>query len=120
MSKSLSRLLCLLSLLGALIGGLLLLNGYEHGTTLANSTVVSVYFPAMMIGLVLLSVAGLLVLIAWLGALVEMAGLGSWGWFAFLLLFSGMTLLIYIFCGPAFPSSPPQPAVAPPYNGFGD
>lgn len=50
---------------------------------------------------VILAVVGSLVFaIAWIGALIRTAQLGRWGWFVLLLLFSVVSLLVYIFRGP--------------------
>jgi hypothetical protein len=49
-----------------------------------------------------------------------MAPLGHWIWFVFLLLFSGIALLLYIFFGPKTPTRAVMTAHAPPAGGFGD
>ena len=51
-------------------------------------------------GLVLLSVGSALILISYIGALIKLAKLSQWVWFTLLLLFSGITMLVYIFAGP--------------------
>lgn len=51
-------------------------------------------------GALLFLIAALLAVIAWVGALIKTARLRRWGWFICLLLFSGITMLIYIFAGP--------------------
>jgi hypothetical protein len=38
--------------------------------------------------------------VAWIGALIRTAQSGRWGWFVLLLLFSGVSLLIYLLWGP--------------------
>lgn len=58
------------------------------------------------LGALLVAAGSLLALIAWLGALIKTARLGRWGWFVFLLLFSGITMLIYIFAGPTTSTRP--------------
>src|SRR5581483_8998586 len=49
---------------------------------------------------ILYSIGVLLIFIAYIGALVKTARLGHWGWFICLLLFTLVTMLIYIFAGP--------------------
>jgi hypothetical protein len=51
-------------------------------------------------GALLFLIAFLLAIVAFVGALVKTARLRRWGWFICLLLFSGITMLIYIFAGP--------------------
>lgn len=65
----------------------------------------------------LAALGGILLLISWIGALIRTAVLGRWGWFVFLIIFSGITLLIYIFFGPNRPAYAPQyqPYQPPPY-----
>ncbi|BCL83037.1 hypothetical protein ccbrp13_55020 [Ktedonobacteria bacterium brp13] len=58
-----------------------------------------------VIGGLLVFIGGILVLIAWIGALIKTAKLGRWGWFVCLIIFSGITLLIYIFWGPTTPKN---------------
>ena len=58
------------------------------------------------IGALLVALGNLLALVAWIGALVKTARLGRWGWFIFLLLFSAITMLIYIFAGPTASARP--------------
>lgn len=54
-------------------------------------------------GALVLIVAGILSAIAWIGALVNSARLKRWGWVACLVVFSALTMLAYIFVGPAAP-----------------
>ena len=45
-------------------------------------------------------VGGITSFIGYLGALIKMAQLEQWLWFILLLVFSGITMLVYIFVGP--------------------
>src|SRR5579883_1698707 len=45
-------------------------------------------------------VGGIVAFIGYLGALIKMAQLEQWLWFILLLVFSGITMLVYIFVGP--------------------
>lgn len=120
MSRSLSRLFYLASILIAIIGYLLVARGYAHSTILPNGTRHPAHVTSVVIGIILSSIAGVLGLAAWVGALFKTARLHRWGWFICLLLFSGITLLLYVFFGPTTPSYPPMPMTTPPYGGFGD
>lgn len=94
--KLLSRNLYLAGLVLSIIGGLML--------TLVGKT--QVY---ALIGVTIIIISLVLGAIAWVGALVKTAKLGRWGWFAFLLLLSYGTMLIYIFWGPTTLVHPPVP-----------
>ncbi|HLV97132.1 MAG TPA: hypothetical protein VKT82_00515 [Ktedonobacterales bacterium] len=56
---------------------------------------------AVVIGSILWVIAGLLWLVAWIGALIRSARMGSWGWFVVVLILSGLGTLIYAIAGPA-------------------
>ena len=45
-------------------------------------------------------VGGITAFVGYLGALIKMAQLEQWLWFILLLVFSGITMLVYIFVGP--------------------
>ncbi len=110
MRKSTSRALYLLGILLYIVGIAVFIFG-AAGTDfgkLGNLAASGHLFIAgdmsnsMLTGLgALIVLLGLLLtLIAWIGALIKTARLGRWGWFICLILFSGITLLIYIFAGP--------------------
>jgi len=121
MRKSVSRTLYLLAIvcyIGAAVLGFLGLNGTTITTLSSNASytdvINNVSNPALLLaGLALAAIGGILALIAWIGALIRTAQLGSWGWFICLLLFSGLAMLIYIFAGPTIPAN--QPAYAGQY-----
>ena len=110
MKKSVSRAFYLLGILLYIVGVALFVFGavgsnFSNLSTLASSG--HLFIPADMsnsmftgIGALIVLLGGLLTLIAWIGALIKTARLGRWGWFVCLLLFSGITTLIYIFAGP--------------------
>jgi hypothetical protein len=45
-------------------------------------------------------VGGITAFVGYLGALIKLAQLEQWLWFILLLVFSGITMLVYIFVGP--------------------
>lgn len=49
-----------------------------------------------VLGVILASFASLVIAVAWIGALLKIVQLQRWGWFVFLLLFSGIGLLGYV------------------------
>ncbi len=118
MKKSLVRLLYLLGLVVEIIGGVLLGMGLAGSQTVTNgytTTATSLGNPTLFtIGTILLVIGGIVILVALVGALIRMAQLGRWGWFVCLIVFSGITLLIYVFAGPETP--PNQAQVGGQYN----
>jgi MFS family permease len=63
------------------------------------------------IGAILWLVSAVLWLVAWIGALVRSARMGSWLWFVMILIFSGLGTLIYAIFGP---KDRPTPTGYPP------
>ncbi|HET8840329.1 MAG TPA: hypothetical protein VFN35_02635 [Ktedonobacteraceae bacterium] len=113
MRKSVSRTLFLLAILLEIAGGVVFALGLQGTTyTTSGNTITSVNLgsssPLLLVSTALFAIGGLLALIAWVGALVRTAQLGRWGWFVCLLLFNGITMLIYIFAGPTTPVVPPS------------
>jgi hypothetical protein len=57
-------------------------------------------------------VGGIVAFVGYLGALIKMAQLEQWIWFILLLVFSGITMLVYIFAGPETSARPQPPFYA--------
>jgi MFS family permease len=102
LSKSLTRTLYLLSILGFIIGIVLTVVTAGQTSTAADGTptLSSTGAALGLVGIVLYIIAGILAFVAWIGALIKTAQLQRWGWFVCLIIFSGITMLIYIFAGP--------------------
>lgn len=66
-----------------------------------------------LIGVVILLIGSLISLIAWIGALVRSAKMGSWGWFVVVLIFSGLGTLIYVLAGPSEQARTDLPHASP-------
>lgn len=118
MKKSVSRALYLLALL-LVIGGSVLFyfgaGGGDMNTFNALAASGHLFVAADMnnstftrIGALLVALGSLLLLVAWIGALIKTARLGRWGWFIFLLLLSWLAIpmLVYIFAGPTTSARP--------------
>jgi hypothetical protein len=71
-----------------------------------------------IIGVILWIIAGLIWLVAWIGALVRSAKMGSWVWFVIVLIFSGLGTLIYAIAGPADRPAAPYPPTSYPPAGY--
>lgn len=122
MKKSLTRTFYLIGLALVIVGMVLLFVSIPGGTsytTASGGTNITPGNPTLFaVAIFMMIVSSVPMLIAWIGALVKMGQLQRWGWFICLLLFSGITLLVYIFAGPETPAPsamaaqggmPPQP-----------
>lgn len=116
MRKSVSRTLYLLALVFSIAAVVLIVLGLQGSTitTLQNGSsnvgaLTNVGNPGLFFaGIAVSIVGGVLLLIAWIGALVRTAQLGRWGWFVCLIVLSGITMLLYIFIGPTTPANQPS------------
>ncbi len=103
---------------GLIIGGLV---GSTYSTTTAGystSTQVTSFgnLPLFIIGVIIVSLSAIPFLIAWIGALINLARLQEWIWFVLMLIFSWITLLVYLFAGPTTPRTPQYAQYMPPQN----
>ena len=91
--------------LGLLVGGLVgstyttSTNGYSTNAQVTNFG----NLPLFITGVTLLSLSAIPFLIAWIGALINLARFQEWVWFVLMLLFSWITLLVYLIAGPTRP-----------------
>ncbi|HEV8192811.1 MAG TPA: hypothetical protein VGP82_15205 [Ktedonobacterales bacterium] len=100
MSKSLSRNLYLLGILGFIVAFVVLTVSAAGATANADGTITGGNAALALVSTLLFAVAGIITFIAWIGALIKTAQLQRWGWFVCLIVFSGITMLIYVFAGP--------------------
>jgi hypothetical protein len=114
--------LCLSSLALYLIGGaafLLILAVLQSACTAAqinNGTCAQ--SPELIPVFLVFGTATLLLIIAWIAALVRAAQMQSWVWFVVLLFVHGLGLLLYALAGPDDQPSPSQPGTWPGYPPF--
>lgn len=100
MPRLLSRIFYLLSFFVALAAGVLAYFSL-HIDAATGATTFTISNAPLFIG-ILIAVAIILALVAWIGALIKTARLARWSWFIVLLLISWLAIpmLIYIFVGP--------------------
>jgi hypothetical protein len=106
---------------GLIIGGLA---GSTYTTTTngysTNAQVTSFgNLPLFITGVILVSLSAIPYLVAWIGALVNLARLQQLIWFVFMLIFQWITLLVYLFAGPTTPrfqQYPQYPQYMPPQS----
>jgi hypothetical protein len=89
----------------------------QNGTCTVSSSAANAGLGiGALIGLLILIVAGIIGLIAWIGGLIRSAKMQTWGWFVAVLLLGGLGTLIYGIAGPSdqpamvggyYPPSPP-------------
>jgi hypothetical protein len=105
---------------GLIIGGLVgstyttTTNGYSTNaqlTSIGNA-------PLFIVGIVIASLSAIPYLIAWIGALVNLARLQQWVWFVLMLIFQWITLLVYLIAGPTTPAGVPQYSQYMPPQGY--
>ncbi len=116
MRKSTISILFILSIIMALVGTGLIIAGVVGTTftttTTGNSTTGQITsfgnLPLFIIGVIIASLAGIPYLIAWIGALINLARLQQWVWFVLVLVLHGIALLIYVIAGPTTPAGFPQ------------
>jgi hypothetical protein len=85
--------------IAGLIGSTSVYNPYTGAndvTSLGNPTL---FFT----GIVLWALSCVPFLVAWIGALVNLARLQLWVWFVLMFVFSGICLIVYLFAGPETP-----------------
>src|SRR5438105_2352662 len=116
MRKRTIGILFILNVIMLLVGGGLIVAGVVGSTFTTTSNGYSptghiTHFgnlPLFIIGVIIASLSGIPYLIAWIGALVNLARLQRWVWFVLLLIFHWIALLIYVIAGPTTPSGIPQ------------
>src|SRR5215831_20377598 len=101
---------------GLIIGGLA---GSTYTTTNNGSSynvqLTSIANPALfVVGIVIASLSAIPYLVAWIGALVNLARLQQWIWFVLTLIFQWIALLIYLIAGPTTPRFQQYPQYMPP------
>jgi hypothetical protein len=117
MSKAYSSILYLIGLGICLVATFLLIFGLIGSTTTTSAVNWVVTTQLISLGNLALFwlaigmyvVVGITAFVGYIGALVKMAQLEQWLWFILLLVFSGITMLVYIFVGPEtrYESLPP-------------
>ncbi len=113
MSKRTISILSILSIMLALVGAGLIVAGVVGSplttTTTGNATTAHMTsfanLPLFVAGVVIASLALIPHLIAWAGALINLARLQQWGWFVLVLVLHGIAVLLYLIAGPTTPAS---------------
>jgi len=116
MRKSTIGILFILNVIMALVGGGLIVAGIVGSTftTTTNGYLTKGHItsfgnlPLFVVGVIIASLSGIPYLIAWIGALVNLARLQQWVWFVLLFVFHWIALLIYLIAGPTTPAGVPH------------
>ena len=72
--------------------------------------------PLFITGVIIVSLSGIPYLVAWIGALVNLARLQQWLWFVLVFIFHWIALLVYLIAGPTMPSGTPPFQQYPQYQ----
>jgi hypothetical protein len=110
----------------ALVGAGLIIGGLVGSTytTYTNDSTTNVQLtswgnlPLFIVGVVIASLSFIPYLIAWIGALINLARLQQWVWFILVLIFHWIALLVYLIAGPTTPPGVPQYAQYMPPQGY--
>jgi len=106
--------------LGLIVGGLVgstyttTNNGYSTSGQITSFGNQSLF----IVGVIILSLSAIPYLIAWIGALINLARLQQWVWFVLMLIFQWITLIVYLIAGPTTPPGVPQYAQNMPPQGY--
>ncbi len=122
MSKRTIGIFFIVSIIMDLVGVALIIGGLIGSTYTTNgngyTTSGQIGNPALFVtGVVITSLSAIPFLIAWIGALVNLARLQQWVWFILMIFFSWITLLVYLVAGPTTPRVP-QYAQYMPQQGY--
>ena len=122
MTKRTIGIFFLISILMDIVGVGMIIGGLIGSTTVTNnngysySTQVTQFgnAPLFVTGVILVSLSAIPFLIAWIGALINLARLGEWVWFVLMIIFSWITLIIYLIAGPTTRRAPQYAPYMPP------
>ena len=126
MAKRTVGIFFIVSIIMGLVGAGLIIGGLAGSTytTTNNGSSYNVQLthianPALfVVGIVIAALSAIPFLIAWIGALVNLARLQHWVWFIFMIFFNWITLLVYVIAGPTTPSAARQYAQYAPPQGY--
>jgi hypothetical protein len=95
---------------GMIVGGLVGSSYTTTNTAYSTSAQVTSFgnLPLFIVGVIILSLSAIPYLIAWIGALINLARLQEWVWFVLMLIFQWITLLVYLIAGPTRRADVPQ------------
>jgi hypothetical protein len=99
-------------IIGGLVGSIYTTTNNGYSTNVQLTSIGNA--PLFVAGIVIASLSAIPYLIAWIGALVNLARLQEWIWFVLMLIFSWITLLVYLFAGPTTPRIPQYSPYMPP------
>jgi hypothetical protein len=126
MSKRTIGIYFIVSIIMGLVGAGLIIGGLvgSNYTTTTNGYSTNVQLssignaPLFVAGIVIASLSAIPYLIAWIGALVNLARLQQWVSFVLMLIFQWITLLVYVIAGPTTRAGVPQYSQYMPPQGY--
>ena len=126
MSKRTIGILFIVSIIMGLVGAGLIIGGLVGSTYTTTNNGYSTNAqitsfgnqPLFIAGVIIVSLSAIPYLIAWIGALVNLARLQEWVWFVLMLIFQWITLLVYLIAGPTTRAGVPQYSQYMPPQGY--
>ncbi len=123
MRKGTIAIFFILNIIMALVGAGLIIAGLVGSTftTRSNGQPITGHIGNLsffVAGVIIASLSGIPYLVAWIGALINLARLQQWVWFVLLFLFHWIVLLIYLIAGPTTPPGIPQYSQYAPRSGL--
>ena len=101
-------------IIGGLVGSTYTTTTTDNGYSTSGQITSFGNLPLFVTGIILVSLSAIPYLVAWIGALVNLARLQQWIWFVFMIIFHWITLLIYLIAGPTTPRFQQYPQYMPP------
>jgi hypothetical protein len=101
-------------IIGGLVGSTYTTTTTDNGYSTSGQITSIGNLPLFVTGIILVSLSVIPYLVAWIGALVNLARLQQWIWFVLMLIFQWITLLIYLIAGPTTPRFQQYPQYMPP------
>ena len=101
-------------IIGGLVGSTYTTTTTDNGYSTSGQITSFGNLPLFVTGIILVSLSAIPYLVAWIGALVNLARLQQWIWFVLTLIFQWIALLIYLIAGPTAPRFQQYPQYMPP------
>lgn len=126
MSLSTTRKLFWISIAVTVLGSCVLAGAVPRSSVDGTGSVSSADQGGAAVAGILILIAIVLMVVAWVGALIRTAQFGRWGWFVSIFLLGSLALLAYVIAGPDSPAMPsvsylpplPPSSYAPPPSAY--
>ena len=115
MSKRTIGIFFIISVIMDVVGVIMIFGGLIGSTTDTSTQTAQLgNAPLFGFGILLAALSAIPFLIAWIGALINLGRLQEWVWFILMIIFSWITLLVYLIAGPTTRRAPQYAPYMPP------